>query len=165
MVCTVQIPKCSQIRRESRLFHPLSSDVPILLLNQPNIIVDEHSLAIYKLSYSNLGSIPGWQLLSLGMSCCYCLHLNFGFSWGCCFFLLLPHPPFPEVYPRWRQCDSCPRCHGYFLPITCFVYHLICFMAPALLSRIDYSKLIREVSLLIKMTSFLKPTRKEWWWY
>mgnify|MGYP006964557228 CR=1 FL=1 len=162
MVCTVQIPKCSQIRRESRLFHLLSSDVPTLLLNQPNIIVDEQSLAIHKLSYSNLGTIPGWRLSSLGITCCYCLHLNFGFSWGCCFFWLLPHPPFPEVYPQWKQCDSCPSCHGYFLPITRFANHLNCFMAPALLSRIDYSKLISEVSQLIKMFFFSQSIQYFW---
>ena len=38
MASAVQIPKYSQIRTESRLFHALllSSDVPAILLNQPD---------------------------------------------------------------------------------------------------------------------------------
>ena len=42
MASIVQTPKYSQIRIESRLFHALllSSDVPAMLLNQPNDEVD-----------------------------------------------------------------------------------------------------------------------------
>ena len=39
-VCAVQMSKYGQIRTEPRCIshtHPLSSDVPVLLLNQPNL--------------------------------------------------------------------------------------------------------------------------------